>query len=511
MPRYWIVDDTHPSIIYHGNWTQRTALNPRAPEYNATVHGTNDPNATIEFPFYGTIVNAYGSFVSPLSKGLPQSVWTLDSQPSFVFNQSGQVPPIVSDDTISHVSIYRSGKFGEGNHTLSLKVNNVSESGPTFYLDFFMVQVPDAMDSDMVILDGANGQFHYSGDWTNGNLTGTFEATSQESPPTGGSTWLGFHGTEISVYGSLNGTYSPDEPLGVFEIAGLEAKHTVYAANVTSPTPSPLGSTPTTASSSATRTATPLSPADGLIQHQVIWKTQGMPDIGQKQYTLTISVPSATNPPWYIDYVAYGPSYALPGATIINQPVSSPSSEPGSSKHGPPAGAIAGGVIGGLVGLVGIIAAILLLLRRRRRRIEDERAAREYTSPDVTESRVGTATLGGSSKGASRKGKRSSTYKAPRQNSEDEAAVRERERALEQGTGPVIDISAGNTPRGEEPEHRRNGSESTALTATGTAPSGYDYVRPAPIREVDGGVRLASGDSDEEVPDVLPPQYARYS
>lgn len=47
MTRYWIIDDTNPVIVYTGNWTTRGILDPASPEYNGTVHATNDPNATI--------------------------------------------------------------------------------------------------------------------------------------------------------------------------------------------------------------------------------------------------------------------------------------------------------------------------------------------------------------------------------------------------------------------------------------------------------------------------------
>jgi hypothetical protein len=54
MPRYALIDDTDPDLVYSGDWRQlNTPLNPNAPEFNGTVHATNDPNATITYNFYG--------------------------------------------------------------------------------------------------------------------------------------------------------------------------------------------------------------------------------------------------------------------------------------------------------------------------------------------------------------------------------------------------------------------------------------------------------------------------
>jgi hypothetical protein len=54
MTRYAIVDDTDPTIIYTGEWTVHTVpLNLATPEYNFTVHATNDPTASFTISFEG--------------------------------------------------------------------------------------------------------------------------------------------------------------------------------------------------------------------------------------------------------------------------------------------------------------------------------------------------------------------------------------------------------------------------------------------------------------------------
>lgn len=54
MVRYTIIDDTDPRLVYTGSWNLLGApLNPNSPEYNGTVHATNDATATVAFNFTG--------------------------------------------------------------------------------------------------------------------------------------------------------------------------------------------------------------------------------------------------------------------------------------------------------------------------------------------------------------------------------------------------------------------------------------------------------------------------
>ena len=73
--------------------------------------------------------------------------------------------------------------------------------------------------------------------------------------------------------------------------------------------------------------------------------------------------------------------------------------------------------------------------------------------------------------------------------------------------GPVLDISANNTTQAP---HGAAGT-SDLTTGSSTAQTAYNYTGPQPVREQDGGIRLASGDEDDDdTPPILPPQYARY-
>lgn len=54
MTVYAIIDDTDPRLEYTGEWQVLTdPVNPRASDYNGTIHVTNDPNATVTYNFYG--------------------------------------------------------------------------------------------------------------------------------------------------------------------------------------------------------------------------------------------------------------------------------------------------------------------------------------------------------------------------------------------------------------------------------------------------------------------------
>ena len=47
---YEILDDTDPRLVYTGDWKQlQGPLDPKNPEYNGTIHATNDPTATVSY------------------------------------------------------------------------------------------------------------------------------------------------------------------------------------------------------------------------------------------------------------------------------------------------------------------------------------------------------------------------------------------------------------------------------------------------------------------------------
>lgn len=81
------------------------------------------------------------------------------------------------------------------------------------------------------------------------------------------------------------------------------------------------------------------------------------------------------------------------------------------------------------------------------------------------------------------------------------------ERKMVATDAPVLGISV-NSPM--QAPHGVAGSSDVTMGLS-NAHNAYHYIATQPIREQDGGIRLASGDSDEdETPPILPAQYARY-
>lgn len=92
MPRYVIIDDTDPGLVYTGNWRVLTdPVNPRAPDYNGTMHATNDPTATVSYNFTGTMVSVFRILDTP--NGYPNASFTVspDAVPLIHLNQTGSI------------------------------------------------------------------------------------------------------------------------------------------------------------------------------------------------------------------------------------------------------------------------------------------------------------------------------------------------------------------------------------------------------------------------------------
>jgi len=271
--------------------------------------------------------------------------------------------------------------------------------------------------------------------------------------------------------------------------------------------------------------------------NQEIWHTSGLLDIGQGEYTITMSIPPPpaqtstssnsasasdptsgsdsastsapsssatpvpTNPPWSLDYVVYGPSSALTAASSATPtPTPAPSSPPS-------AGAIAGGVLGSLAALFLLFFAFLFWRRRERAKVARTQVKEEFTAEYAP-----STTAAASQSRPTLSGRRSSIRKGSRGRGVG-VGVSGSSGALAGQDGPVLDISA------TSPLASLSGHVGTStVTGPGTADSDYDteymYVRrpvARPVREMDGGVRLASGsDIESEVVDILPPSYARY-
>lgn len=201
---------------------------------------------------------------------------------------------------------------------------------------------------------------------------------------------------------------------------------------------------------------------------------------------------------WGIDYVIYGPS----SAEAFPTPTETPPPPVASNKVN--GGVVAGGVVGALVGITAIVL-VIWFLRQRARRKAMELEPHQYVDERIKPAASVAPTV------SSQKQKRSSTRKGlqpvEREINGNERGVRGR-REMEGAGGPVFDISA--SSQQVTITAARSNESSSATMGPSTAQSAYDFVRPTPIREVDGGVRLATGNSEEDVVEILPPQYARY-
>lgn len=497
MVRYAIVDDTDPRLVYTGDWrTGQTPINPKTPEYNGTVHYTNDPTATVTFSFNGRVVDVFGTIDAPATYGYPNASFVInptDTGSSLKhMNETGAIPPI-EDLTVatSHIELFKTGLMERGNYTMTLVTDGVREGGPTFYLDFLRVLPPDGIYIDLIPVDDNDEEWDYIGDWVPGNHTGDYLYSAHETPHEGGSAELKFYGSEISVYGTLNGKYNEDTPIAYINVAAGRM-HTILAQDVTN---QPLES------------GVPL-------RNQLIFSTSGLQDLGMDQRTLTISVPpiiatstatvstgpdassSATpaptisNPSWFLDYAIYGP-YSANASSSLSPPgptSSSPSSSSPSSP--PPAGAIAGGVVGALAAVALIVVAFLLWRRRKQRLIPTANFKEGYplssnptvTAYSYTESSSTPTTFAGRTR-------RSSTHKASQASAQD--GSRTLNPGIQSPTSPGLTETGTATLRSINDQDTAHNSGNT-------------------IREVDGGVRLARGSDYGGAVNVLPPRYAEY-
>lgn len=392
----------------------------------------------------------------------------------------------------SHVQFFKSGVMDRGNYTMTLVTDGVSSNGPTFYLDFLRVLIPDGNYIASIPVDDNDDEWDYTGNWVPGNHTGDYLYSAHETPHEGGSAELKFYGSDISVYGSLNGKYNEGVPIAYINVAAGRV-HTVLAQDVTS---QPLES------------GVPL-------RNQLIWSTSGLRDLGMDQRTLTISIPpiiatptatgsvasssgSATpaptisNPSWFLDYAIYGPY----SANASPQPTSPPTSNTSTS---PPAGAIAGGVIGALA-LVSLIVVAFLLWRRRKQRRAVAVTFVEKYSVDGT----GTPTNVASSSRSmpmTETSRRLSIHKAGLGQSHrgSNLPINSASQGDRNTAGIVSPISPGFTGTG-------------VGTGQGTSENESDHPTGRAVHEIDAGVRLASSsDYDPEPVTILPPRYQPYT
>lgn len=181
---------------------------------------------------------------------------------------------------------------------------------------------------------------------------------------------------------------------------------------------------------------------------------------------LLVSKPSSQ---WWLDYLIY--------STEEGTTASAPANGSGpSGNSSPPVGAIVGGVVGGIA----LIACAITFWFLRRRRSIKQSAIPSAAVVSENERFPISAT---------------------------EATNTPREKAFPPGT-PI----SGASQNGQLRDSAARSATVPAAAASAVSSQGSRPHAEEPHREVDGGVRLASGDEDDEDPPpaLLPPSYARY-
>jgi hypothetical protein len=200
-------------------------------------------------------------------------------------------------------------------------------------------------------------------------------------------------------------------------------------------------------------------PTEAITRNVPLFSKSGL---SSGSHTLLIAAMQTSQ--WWLDYLIYSPS--------SNAASSSPSVGGQDGNTGtptaPPVSHIVGGVIGGVVLLL-CIGIFLLVLRKRRRR--EAKLLNAATAPD----------------------------NPPFPTKIDVRLPNEKA------------IFMTTTLSGVQ-EPRSGASEAPIVLATESSTTDHSTTQQTGIeREVDGGVRLASGDSDEShMPLLLPPSYAQY-
>lgn len=502
MPRYAIIDDTDPGLVYKGEWRLLTdPVYSKAPEYKGTTHVTNDPTATVTYQFYGAELGVFGTLDTP--KGLHNASFSVtpNAVPLTHFNQTGNVPRLW-DTTVptTHVELFTSDRLATGTYTMTITAEGVSQGGAAFYLDFLTVLLPDDVNTgaERVIVDDADTQWKFQGAWTATRIPGNYLTTIHQTHPPGMSATLSFEGTDITVYGTINGRYSDLKPLGYFQVDNGE-NLTVVASDIPNEITLNDGS---------------------ILRNQQLFSATGL---APGQHTLTVVVPpnaasptsstSPNNPDWYLDYAVYGP---------VGSGSSNPSSPSPPPSAPPNVGAIAGGVVGGVVILGALVAAFILWRRKKRRSNLDAKTAApgEYLldtpAPVITPYQTSTAPSSSPFIG------RSTSMHKPLA----EANVNP---TYGHTSDPEGSLLGGSTATGSLSPKGRNqqagtsrttgsGTGSGSVTEMTTVSTESSAVRPSNRRrrrEQDGGVRLASASDDEgdileDDEEVLPPRYERY-
>ncbi|KIM21422.1 hypothetical protein M408DRAFT_103924 [Serendipita vermifera MAFF 305830] len=479
MPTYAIIDDSDPRLVWNGNWhSLADPVNPRAPHYNGTASVTNDPEATVSFSFQGSLLSVFGTIDTPNTKQYPGATFSVSPNAVLPTRLSSEslLPMIPVGESIvatTHLRLFTTDLMAMGDYKMSIKTDGVWAGGPSFYLDFLVVQIPDEVqnpgDQGLLIVDDDDSRWAYTtsaGEWATGSGSGTYMNTSQLTTMHGGMVTLEFEGTDISVYGSLMANFNSSLPIGYFQVDQGDP----YRSMATS-----------LPNFAALRNGSEL-------RHQKVFAASGL---SPGQHTLDVVIPAFPTQlaasgvafiPWALDYAVFG-----------TPPLSSQS----STTPAPSPPVIVGAVLGA-ISFLAIFSIITILLWRRKRRslvivVDDAK------------------TNGGISLTTPLPSPPAPPAVSPRENLRRMFSTHKQRG---RGTSQPQNVGSGSSHQSSEvfsviPESQSGSRTAVQETprrvpAEGSRNAGGTRFR----REVDGGVRLISLPDDvEEKTDIHPPSY----
>jgi hypothetical protein len=118
---------------------------------------------------------------------------TIDAGTPEVFNSTGSVVPPGGVSLWSHVPLFQSKKLEDKEHTVTIHVDEVSDTH-TFYFDFFVINSSKGGD-EFVIADDTDSTLSYLGDWKTENSQEAYGGAHHKSPDTaGGKATIRFNG-----------------------------------------------------------------------------------------------------------------------------------------------------------------------------------------------------------------------------------------------------------------------------------------------------------------------------
>lgn len=77
---------------------------------------------------------------------------------------------------MTHIELFTSDRLATGNYTMSITTDGVRQGGPTFYLDFLTVLIPDSVSVPLekVIVDDEDSAWRFTGEWERVNRPGNY-------------------------------------------------------------------------------------------------------------------------------------------------------------------------------------------------------------------------------------------------------------------------------------------------------------------------------------------------